>query len=407
VTGDTQKRRARAIVLAPLGRHSRYMLASYLRHIFTVVAALMTIALTIDLWPQISLLTADPAQSAPGVVWSVVRLAGLRLCDLLPPLLPFATFLGVLWSEIVFTTSAERMLIWNSGRSPIQCLTPALMAGVLLGGALFIMDGYLRPAAISVQIREKFGREGLRLDRTISGGTHWVALQDGLLRAEIEYGPPLKLHNTTIYKFNADGLLREVDTASLASPLPRSGLWLLQGGHYWKAPLNDNPDLAVVNAKEEAEIPFAQRSVPLSLNVLWLSNLGMSPQYLTMTVLRTLAKANIVSGEAAGFSTRLQALYSEAFLPGLMSFLAAALAMHYFPYRLRPVALIGVFLAGYLAHFTVTAFLLMGEFGYVPAPVAGWITPLLIVMGIGWTLHQIQKRRGLDISLQDTPSLQS
>jgi len=202
-------------------------------------------------------------------------------------------------------------------------------------------------------------------------------------------------------------LLREVDTASLASPLPRSGLWLLQGGHYWKAPLNDNPDLAVVNAKEEAEIPFAQRSVPLSLNVLWLSNLGMSPQYLTMTVLRTLAKANIVSGEAAGFSTRLQALYSEAFLPGLMSFLAAALAMHYFPYRLRPVALIGVFLAGYLAHFTVTAFLLMGEFGYVPAPVAGWITPLLIVMGIGWTLHQIQKRRGLDISLQDTPSLES
>ena len=140
-----------------------------------------------------------------------------------------------------------------------------------------------------------------------------------MLRAEIEYGPPLKLHNTTIYKFNADGLLREVDTASLASPLPRSGLWLLQGGHYWKAPLNDNPDLAVVNAKEEAEIPFAQRSVPLSLNVLWLSNLGMSPQYLNMTVLRTLAKANIVSGEAAGFSTRLQALYSEAFLPGLMS----------------------------------------------------------------------------------------
>ena len=130
------KRSARTINLAPLGRHSRYMLASYLRHIFMVAAALMLIALTIDLWPQIPLLATGSGHGSFGVAFSIVRLAGLRICDLLPPFIPFATFLGVVWSEVAFTASQERMLIWNSGRSPLQCLTPALMTGLLMGGLL-------------------------------------------------------------------------------------------------------------------------------------------------------------------------------------------------------------------------------------------------------------------------------
>ncbi len=399
------ERAARAAYPAPLGRHTRYMLASYLRHIFMVAAALMVIALTIDLWPQIPLLTADPARGALGVAWSIARLAGLRVCDLLPPFVPFATFLGVVWSEVVFTASHERMLIWNSGRSPLQCLAPAVLVGVLLGAGLFVMDAYLRPAAIAVQIRERFGREGLRLDRTQSGGNHWVALPDGLLRAEIEYGPPLKLHNATIYRFNADGLLQEVDTAALATPLPSGGEWLLQNGHFWKAPAATDEPLSLGATREEPETLFSQRSIPLTLNVLWLGNLGMSPQYLTMAELRSLARAQIVSADAAGFGTRLQALYSEAFLPGLMAVLAAALAMLFIPYRVRPLPMIGVLMAGYLAHFSVTAFLLMGEFGYVWALAAGWFVPLLVLLGNAGVLYVIQKRRGLGASLHITPAL--
>jgi hypothetical protein len=400
----TQRTAARAINLAPLGRHSRYMLASYLRHIFMVAAALMLIALTIDLWPQIPLLTAEPGLD---IAFSIIRLASLRVCDLLPPFIPFATFLGVVWSEVVFTASQERMLIWNSGRSPLQCLAPAIMTGVLIGAALFIMDAYLRPAAIHVQIAEKFGREGLRLDRTQSGGNHWVALPDGLLRAEIEYGPPLKLHNATIYKFDADGLLNEVDTAVLATPEASGDHWLLQDGHFWKAPLASDAPLALGARREEPETLFDQRSIPMNLNVEWLGNLGMSPQYLTMTTLRSLAGAQIVSNDVAGFRTRLQALYSEAFLPGLMAVLAAALAMLYFPYRVRALPMIGVLMTGYLAHFSVTAFLLMGEFGYVPALVAGWLVPALIALGTGGVLHVIQRRRGLGTGLRDTPRLQT
>ena len=55
------------------------MLGGYLMHTLMVAAALMTIALTIDLWPQIGLL-----QARGGFLpWEIARLAALRLPDLL------------------------------------------------------------------------------------------------------------------------------------------------------------------------------------------------------------------------------------------------------------------------------------------------------------------------------------
>ena len=197
VTGVTDLVRAinvRAINPAPFGRHSRYMLSGYLRHIFMVAAALSVVALAIDLWPQVPLLSER--NSGPMLGLAVATLAVLRIFDLLPPFIPFAAFLGVVWSEVAFTESRERMLIWNSGRSPLQCLAPAVMAGLLMGVLVFVMDGFGRPAAMAVQIAETFGREGVRLDRSQSGGSHWIAIPNGLLRAEIEFGPPPRLCHT-------------------------------------------------------------------------------------------------------------------------------------------------------------------------------------------------------------------
>src|SRR3954468_2330270 len=229
---------ARPIYLSPFGLYTRYMLGAYLRHTMMVVAALMTIALTIDLWPQVPLFSGDPLH----VVMGIARLAVLRLPDLLPPFVPFAVFLGVVWSESAFTESRERLLIWNSGRSPLFCLMPAIFAGLLLGVLLFAVDVFARPAAIHVQIAERLGREGLRLDRSQSGGAHWIALPDGLLRAEIEYGPPLRLHDITVYRLDNEGHLSEVDTAALARPLGQ-GLWRLSEGRYWRSDASNRGDV--------------------------------------------------------------------------------------------------------------------------------------------------------------------
>jgi lipopolysaccharide export system permease protein len=398
-----QRRGARPIFLAPLGIHTRYMLASYLRHILMVVAALMTIALTIDLWPQVALLPG----SGPLAVLDVIKLAALRLPDLLPPFLPFATFLGVVWSESTFTESRERMLVWNSGRSPLLCLVPAALVGLAMGATLFVVDALLRPAAIHVQIAEKLGREGIRLDRSQSGGNHWIALQDGLLRAEIEYGPPARLRNTTIYKLDSQGHLYEVDTAARATP-QSNGRWLLEDGHYWRADFADQGNvLSTGPTSQEAELPFRTRTIVMVLNEQWLRNLGLSPQYLRLGELKTLSRAHLVSRDEYGYRTRLQAVYSEPLLAIAMALLGASLSMLFFAYRTRWRALVGVLLAGYLAHFASRAFYLMGEFGYISSVMATWVVPALLLAAAAGVLVRIQQKRGLGITLQDAPELTS
>jgi lipopolysaccharide export LptBFGC system permease protein LptF len=389
---------ARPIFLTPFGLYSRYMLGAYLRHTVMVSAALMTIALTIDLWPQVALFSGGPLH----VVWSLARLAALRLSDLLPPFIPFATFLGVVWSESAFTESRERLLIWNSGRSPLLCLAPALFTGLVMGVFLFAVDGWLRPFAIHIQMAEVLGREGIRLDRGKSGGTHWIALPDGLLKAAIQYGPPLALHDATIYKLDSDGHLAEVDTASVATPAG-NGLWRLTDGHYWRADFAHQGNVLSTGTREENEKPFETRVIPISLNALWLSNLGLSPQYLYLSDLRRLSKAPIMSRDLSGYKTRLQTVFGETLFTCLMAFLAATLSMLYFAFNTRWFALVGVLLAGYLAHFASKAFSLMGEFGYIPPFWAGWLAPLLLIGAIGCALYVIQKRRGLGVKLDDTP----
>jgi lipopolysaccharide export system permease protein len=396
--GQGQGQGARSITLAPWGLYSRYMLGAYLRHTLMVMGALMTIALTIDLWPQVPLFSGDPL-----LVWGLVRLACLRLPDLLPPFIPFATFLGVVWTESAFTESRERLLIWNSGRSPLFCLVPALLAGLVMGAALFALDAWLRPAAIHVQIAERLGREGIRLDRGQSGGNHWIALPDGLLRAEIEYGPPLKLHNVTIYKLDRDGHLAEVDTASVARPQTKDR-WRLENGHYWHAGAADRGGvLTTAAANEEAEISFKTRTLGMGLDELWLRNLGLSPQYLYLSDLRTLARAPIMSRDLSGYKTRLQLVFGETLFTCVMALLASSLSMLYFAYETRWLALVTVLLAGYLAHFASKAFILMGEFGYIAPFFAGWLAPLLMIAAAARALYVIQKKRGLGLHLQDTP----
>jgi len=396
-------RGGRPIYLAPLGLHSRYMLSAYLRHILMVTGALMTIALTIDLWPQVPVLSADPARGGTFLVWHVARLAALRLPDLLPPLLPFAAFLGVVWSESAFTESRERLLIWNSGRSPLLCLTPALLVGVLMGASLFVLDGLLRPAAIHHQMAEVLGREGIRLDRSLSGGNHWIALPDGVMRAQIEYGPPVRLRNVTIYKLDRDGHLAEVDTAAVAQPLPDKS-WLLQQGRYWRADFENRGEvLSTGETDEEVEIPFERRIVSLNLDPLWLHNKGLSPQYLWLSDLRILAGADIMSRDLSGYRTRLQSLYSAPFFTCAMALLGAALSMLYFAYQTRWRALVLVLLSGYLAHFAFKALYLVGEFGYIPAVVAAWLPTLLLILAVAGVVLTIQKQRGLGLRMREMP----
>ena len=176
----------------------------------------------------------------------------------------------------------------------------------------------------------------------------------------------------------------------------------MREGRYWRADFESGGDvLSTGPAHEEAEVSFHTRIIDMDLNVLWLANLGLSPQYIPLPQLRELAGGHIMARDQSGYRTRLQAIYSEGFFAWAMAFLGASLSMLYFAYRTQWQALVGVLLAGYVAHFASKALYLMGEFGYVNAAVAAWSAPLLVVLATGGVLHVIQKRRGL--MLRETP----
>jgi len=369
----------REIHLALVGQHTRYMLKAYLRHVFMVTSVLLAIALTIDLWPQFHIIANGQGHGALNAIWNVLRFSALRTPNLVAPFLPFATFLGVVWTEVVHTQSGERMLVWNSGRSPLQCLTPVVFLATILGAGEFIMDSYLGPAAMTVQMHERLGLDGKRLDRTRRGDDHWIALSGGLLRTEIEYGPPPVLHNLTLYKRSAGGQLTELDVAAVAYQLPGKNLWLMRNGRFWTpegSPASNDMTYSTVapgDAADDTMVPFAERAVSLELDPLWLSVFGMEPQYLPMHELRPLARSDRGPQSKGLYRTRLQVLYGEIVLPGAMALLAASLSMLFLSYSTPVKALIGIVFVGYLAHFGTKACLLMGQNGYMPPVMAGWL----------------------------------
>lgn len=391
----------RAIHLSPAGQHTRYMLAGYLRHVFMVTSVLLAIALTIDLWPQVDLIAGSKGDGALIAIWRVLRFSALRTPDLVAPILPFATFLGVVGTEVAHTRAGERMLVWNSGRSPIKCLTPAILLGVILGAVGFTMDAYLGPAAMAVQMHERLGLDGQRLDRTRREDSHWIALSGGLLSTEIEYGPPPVLHHLTFYKLDARGQLTEIDKAAVARQLPGTNLWLMRDGRFWSSEGEPTSDGAAAstfapgNSAGETMLPFAERTIQLEVDPLWLSVFGMETQYLPMPVLRALAQFDRGPLSKGLYRTRLQVLYGEALLPGAMALLAASLSILLLGYSTPPRALVGILFAGYLAHAGTKACLLMGQNGYMPPIMAGWFVPVALFGATLAAFHVIEQRSGV------------
>src|SRR6185436_2617126 len=119
-----------------------------------------------------------------------------------------------------------------------------------------------------------------------------------------------------------------------------------------------------------------------------------------------LAGAQIMSRDLNAYKTRRQTIFGEVLLTVSMALIGASLAMLYFAFQTRWVALVGVLMAGYLAHFASKAFQLMGEFGYMAPFFAGWLAPILMMIALAWTLHVIQRKRGLGVELADTPHYQ-
>ena len=146
--------------------------------------------------------------------------------------------------------------------------------------------------------------------------------------------------------------------------------------------------------RRETMLPFDARVVELEIDPLWLSQYGIESQYLPMSILRALAQSDGVPLDKGLYRTRLYFLYGELFLPLAMALLAASLSILLLAYNTPASPLVGILVAGYMAHSATKAMLLMGQNGYMPPILAGWLVPIALFAATYGAFRIIKKPPG-------------
>lgn len=372
---------ARRFGLVAFGTYTRTLTLAHASHVGTVLAALLIMALTLDLAPRAERIAAQaPHGGLPGVALHMLWYLVLRMWDLLGSLLPLASFMGLYWSEITLTQSRERIVIANGGRSPLQSLIPILLLGCALGALQVAALMVLRPAAIAFQIDGGIGSAGERFDRRLSDTRRWIILPDHIVQARIDYRRSL-LVDVQVFELSDGGRMTGRIAAAEAVAGPEPGTWRLLNGSRWTAPTG--PGTTPGEARR-----FAEELVRLPLDPLYLANLGIDARYLPQGVLSELAGRPEVT--EASYRAWWHVRIAQAILPLAMMLMASALATTLIGQRTAfgPMILIG--LAGYFLYVTNNIAVWLGEYGQLPAPVAAWLMPLAMIVAAGILLWRIE-----------------
>lgn len=366
----------RTFALVPFGAYTRTLARAHAGHIATVMAALLMVALTLDLAQRGERLVAQAGNAAlPAIVWHVVRYMVLRLADLTPVLLPLGSFMGLFWSEITLTQTRERVAVWNGGRTPLQSLVPVLMIGAVLGAVQVACLAWLRPAAVGIQIAERLGSYGERFDRTPgAGGERWIKLPDHLIRARIDY-PARALMDVDLFELTREGRLAGRVRAERAEP-DGAGRWRFTRGSRWTGPPDGVADFA--RGTGEARW-FDTETLALPLEPLWLAWLGVDARHIPTGQLGELAAMADRLPDGPAFRTWWHIRFGQALLPLGMMLVASALSMILIGQRATFGAMMAVGLTGYFLHVSISISVWLGEYGRIPAVLATWIVPLLLI----------------------------
>jgi lipopolysaccharide export system permease protein len=370
----------RRVVPAPLGWHTRHMIASYGIHTFLVTSAILVLALSIDLTLFLTKVLATVEGWSSFWVVSLAWYIVLRATDFLAELLPLACFAGVFWAEIVHTASQERLVVWLSGRSVQQCLVPVLLFGTIVGGAELELNIYLRPMAVMTMAVEHLGSYGERFDPRPIPYPQWIAAGRDLIQAYVETGSPPTLRDVKVYRMDPMLALQTVYRAKLAKPSDDHS-WLLIDGDRWTSPLDAISERSNAQSAKpldtEQEVPFEQEKLDLQVAPIWLNNFRIGARYLTNDVFAALAKVKFSpDGE---FRTWQQARFSMSVFCAAMPVLAACLSMLLLGSEIRWAILCFIAISGYMTNTAMKLFVLLGEHSYLSPGSAAWTVPLSLL----------------------------
>jgi lipopolysaccharide export LptBFGC system permease protein LptF len=357
------------------------MVATYARYTFLAACAILAVALTIDLTLFLSkVLSALSPQHGSWNALYLARYLILRSTDFLAELLPLIAFIGVFWAEISHTYARERLVVWFSGRTPLQCLLPALIFGLLVGSTQLVLNLYLRPAAVTAMAQDRLGSYGERFDPRPILYPQWFAVGRDVIQAVIEPGEPPSLRDVRIFRMNEALSLQTLFRAKSARPAGRNE-WLLIEGYGWSPPRDaggqapaggaDDPDLTGTKTS------FRQKAIHLPLSPSWLNHRRINARYLRHEVFSVLQKEQF--SPSSEFRTWEQARWSLTAFGLALTLLAASLSQLFLATRIELWRLAVIAGCGYVANTFMKVSILLGEHGQLHAAVAAWFVPIFVL----------------------------
>jgi lipopolysaccharide export LptBFGC system permease protein LptF len=378
----------------------KYTLGGYLQRVTVTYCCILTVALGIDFAGSLQqVIEAGPEHDTVSVLKRIGYYIGLRVPDISAHLLGIATFLGVLWWEMVQSKTGQRVAAWNGGQSPARGLLAAVALGFILGAVQMTLDTWLRPAVVEAQMFNGLGKLGQRYDRRQSHNVTWAAAGDDILSARIQYGERAVLRDLSLFRLSEEGRLHQIVQATTATQTSRPGYWHIDGA-VWSDVVDEAVELSGRESllrEQAAEGPLTtERSNNELLYLDFDPNLfkfqHVDAVYLSPEVMRALIERGEPKYLLDDYQARLYYRYAHAMYPGLMAALAATVAT-FAVGKLTPIVIyVGIVLSGYFGHVLVKIGVSLGELGYVPPLFAAWLGVLIIALTVALLQFRVALR---------------
>jgi lipopolysaccharide export LptBFGC system permease protein LptF len=367
---------------APLGMHTRHMFAAYLRNSFFVLSAMLVVALSMDLSVYLGRILS--VTQGDNVIFQVLYVGwyiAMRSTDQVTEWLPLGCFIGVCWAEIRHTTSRERLSVQLSGRAPTQCLVPLIIFALFAGALEYTLIVYLRPAAVTKQVAAHLGLYGAIFNRDSTPQRVWIAAENGLIHARVDYSSPPVLRDVQLFQVDHNQQLSGIIVAASATPTGNGNSWSFKDGRHAYVKSNSADKSGPAESSEHSLVPvnssFHSETIELGVNQFWLRYLGISAKYLPNNVFELLGRTDFLPSNE--YKTWNQARYSIPITAAGMVLMVGTLAQLLFVNRIGFRALLFVLFSGYAANFLTKLLLVLGNHDWVRPVIAAWIVPLLVI----------------------------
>ncbi len=358
----------------------RYHLIGYLTRVVVTFSCLAALALGVDFadfWKQV----ADIAEGeGSNLVLAMGYYVLIRLPDIAAHMMGMGVFLGVLWWEIIQSRTGQRVASWNSGDSPARSLSAALVLGLLLAPVQFGLDAWLRPMVTEIQMDSGLGKSGQRFDRRSTDKLRWAISEAGIVSARFDFASRM-LVDLTLYRLSNDGRLRHVVKADSATHIPQSGLWRLKGAKWYLS--SSSPDYsglpAIAGNDRTGSGSTLDRErgdsevIELDLDPILQKFVYVDAVFLSPATMYGLLEHGAPQFLLDDYQTRLHHTYSRVFYPLLMAALAASAAVFAVGKMVGALVYLSIVSLGYLAHVFMKASVALGELGFAPPALSGWL----------------------------------